>query len=207
MRQKMDKTLAGLNDKLGALERQVSGTFTTVKDSVNSVRDTFDVKLQVRRRPWVLVAGAAALGFLGGFRSNGHRAGNDRNDGTPQPRIERAEAPFNGGSSGTNGADATRLDPAAAPGWGAKWGGRLQPEISALRGVAMGALLELAREMISKSVTGPPGQLAAEAHKGSNGKPGVHTVRARVSAKRRQIPALLHPLEGVRDGKTVRCPR
>ncbi len=202
MRQKMDKTLAGLNDKLGALERQVLGTVRTVKDSVNTVRDTFDVKLQVRRRPWVLLAGAAALGFFGGFRSGsrgtGHTAQNGYNDGTLPARAASIGAPC---------VDAARISPADTPVWRVRWGSRFQPEISALRGVAMGALLELAREFITKPAARPPEQTTAKASRNSKGRPGMHTVPRRPPAARRRTSSQLHPLEDVTDGKTDRRPR
>jgi hypothetical protein len=207
MRRQMDKTLAGLNDKLGALERQVLGTVRTVKDSVNNVRDTFDVKLQVRRRPWTLLAGATALGFLGGFRSSsrgaGHPTQNGKNNGAPPHRAADDEPPRTGANNGTN---AARLS-AAVPGWGAKWGGRFQPEISALRGVAVGALLELVRDFVTKPAPQPAAGTVRQADKGSNGKAGVRAAPSRVSTARRTASSRLHPLEGVTDGKTDRRPR
>ena len=211
MRQKMDKTLAGLNDKLEALERRVSGTVRTVTDSVSTVKDSFDVKLQVRRRPWTLLAGATALGFLGGLRLRSHGAGhpaqNGKNDGAPPARVVAAAPPCSDANDGTNGANAARHSHPAATGWGAGWGGRFQPEISALRGVAMGALLELAREMITRPAARPPRQPAAEVNRVSNGNPETRAVPGRVSAKRRAASSALHPLEDLSDGKTVRRPR
>jgi ElaB/YqjD/DUF883 family membrane-anchored ribosome-binding protein len=154
IRQQMDRTLASLTGKLVDLEHQVSGTVRTVKDSVDTVRDAVDLKLQVRRRPWALVAGAAALGFLGGFRSRasgtGHPARNRKSASAPPARVADAE-PHNG----ANETDAAKLSEAAAPSWLANLGGAFQPEIAALRGFAVGALFEVAREIIAKQAQKP----------------------------------------------------
>lgn len=169
MRQQMAKTLAGLNDKFGELEHQVSGTVRTVKDSVNTVRDTFDPKLQVRRRPWTFLAGATALGFLLGSRSSNYRAGhparNGRNESASRARVA-AHKP----NDGTNGADAARLSAATAPSWLAGLGNTFKPEITALRGVAVGMLVELVREIITKQAPKPMAQSVGDANNVSNGK-------------------------------------
>jgi hypothetical protein len=158
MRQQMDKTLADLTGKLVALEHQVLGTVSTVKDSVNTVRETLDIKLQVRRRPWTLVVAAMVLGFLGGFRSSNRGAGrsmqNGKSPGTPP-------AP--------DGADAARFAAAASPSLFANLGGMFQPEIAALRGIAVGALLELVREVITKQESKPRVRPAGGAKNGGNG--------------------------------------
>jgi hypothetical protein len=211
MRQQMEKTLAGLNEKLGALEDQVSGTFQTVKESVNTVRDTFDVKLQVRRRPWTLLTAAAALGFLGGFRSNsngsGHRAQDGVNLSVPPAPIAIVEPPCSGTNGGMNGEKAARLIAAAPPGWLVHWGSTFQPEITALRGVAAGVLLELLREVITKPAPRPKAQQAADPKNGSNGGPATQAIPDRIPAKRRIPSSRLHPLEDLSDGKIVRRPR
>ena len=149
MRQQMDDTMTGLADKLGELGHQVSGTYRTVKDSVNTVRDTFDLKLQVRQRPWTFLAGATALGFLLGSRSNNGGAGHPSRNGrsannVPLPRVAAADP-----NNGTNGVE-------AAPSWLANLGGTFHPEITALRGIVAGAAFELVREMIAKQAPTRP---------------------------------------------------
>ena len=210
MRQQMDKTMAGLNKKLGALERQVSGTVRTVTDSVNTVRDSFDVKLQVRRRPWTLLAGAAAVGYLGSFLSPRRRGAppphNGAGDSMPPARAAAAESPGTGTNGGMNEADAARLIAEAGPGWLALWGGRFQPEITALRGIAVGALLELVREVVTKAASKSAAKLPEVTNKGAKGRPEVHAVPGRVRVKRRKAPSRLHPLEELTDGRIVGRP-
>ena len=176
IRQQMDTTLAGLTGKLGDLEHQVSATVRTVKDSVNTVRDTLDLKLHVRRRPWTLMAGAAALGFLGGFRSSNSGAGrptrNGRSDSTPPARVAAAEHQYSGAKDATNGADTARPTAAPAPSWLANLGDTFQPEIAELKGIVLGALLELVREIVTKQVSRPMERSVGDANHGSNGKLG-----------------------------------
>jgi ElaB/YqjD/DUF883 family membrane-anchored ribosome-binding protein len=101
MRQDIEETRTALTDKIEALEQQVMDTVhgastavaetvasvqgivhdtvQTVKDSVQdtvaTVKHTLDFKSQVDRRPWTLLAGATALGFLSGYLLRGSRKG------------------------------------------------------------------------------------------------------------------------------------
>ena len=176
IRRQMDETLAGLTGKLGDLEHQVSATVRTVKDSANSVRDTFDLKLQVRRRPWTLMAGATALGFFGGFRSsNGgavHPTRNGKGASIPQTRVATAEHPNSGANDETNEADSAQFSAAATSNWLANLGDSLQPEIAQLKGMVIGALLELVREVITKQVHRPMERSTGDVNNGFNGKFG-----------------------------------
>ena len=178
LRQQMNETRAGLNDKLEELEQQVSGTVRTVKNSVNSVRDSFDVKLQVRRHPWTFVAGAAAVGFLGGIRSN--RRVPERiaraEKGAPLPLSppECIKSEMANYAKGGNGAP-------IAPSWLANLGEAFQPEIAELRGLVLGGLIEFVREMIAKQAARPKDRNTAGSHNGHNGKspsPEVSTLGA-----------------------------
>jgi hypothetical protein len=123
---------------------------------VTTVLDTFDFKRQVRQRPWSFVLGAAALGFLGGFRSSncGPRQAvrNGRSANAPVSGVVAAKQPNAEANGGGNGADGAQRSASEAPSWLANLGGTFQPEIAALRGVAVGAILEIAREAITKQV-------------------------------------------------------
>jgi len=95
IRQQMEETRNSLQDKLETLEEQVkhtvqeaTETVTTVKetvasvresvkesvdtvkdsvhDTVESVKESLSVERQFREHPWLMFAGAAAVGFLGG---------------------------------------------------------------------------------------------------------------------------------------------
>jgi len=174
MRQQMDETMAGLAEKLGCLEDQVSTTVRTVTRSVNSVRDTLDLKLHVRQRPWTLVAGAAALGFLGGFHL--HRPGprdtarNGRSRSAPTIRAAEGIDPDAGPQAGTNGSDVAHPPAASTPSWLSSFGDKFQPEIAELRGILIGSLFGIARELISNQVLKPVNRQSGDVSSGSNGK-------------------------------------
>ena len=145
LKQDRDKLFAGLADKLGKLDEHVSDTVQSVADSVQSARDSFDLKLHVRRRPWTFVAGAAALGFLGGLRSHSREAEGVEEKCAVSPRAEKPVRP-------------------------AKSSNRFDPEISRLRNFAMGALVGLVREALAKEAA-----LPARPHARKSGHNGERT--------------------------------
>lgn len=144
IRLQMDETLSGLTGKLGELEHQVSATVRSVKDSVNSVRDTVDLKLQVRQRPWSFMAGAAAIGFLGGYRPNNHQARKGNSDG---PVHTRESAKYIDSSP-----DIAKSPAANKPGWLANLGESFRPEIAELKGILIGTLIGVAREIVTNQL-------------------------------------------------------
>ncbi len=176
MRKQMDVTRDDLTGKLEELEYMVSATVRTVKDSVNSVRDTFDLKLHMRQRPWTLLAGATALGFLGGMRSGSHRSGHTAEDGKgDNATLARADPdvhPHTRVSDISNGKDPTRPATAASPSWLANLGSTFQPEITELKGIVLGSLIELVREIVTKQVSKSIARPVGARNNGSNSSSG-----------------------------------
>lgn len=86
IRQQMEETKTQLSEKLESLETQVSNTVQStgtavnatveavqetvetvtgaVQDAVHSVSNAFDVRRQIDRHPWLVLGGAAVLGYL-----------------------------------------------------------------------------------------------------------------------------------------------
>lgn len=77
----IEETRADLAKKLETLESEITDTVMsaketvtetienvteTVQETVETVKKTFDLEYQMRRRPWTLLAGATAAGFLVG---------------------------------------------------------------------------------------------------------------------------------------------
>jgi len=171
LRQQMNETRAGLTGKLEELGQQVSGTVRSVKHSVNTIRDSFDLKLQVRRHPWSFVAGAAVLGFWGGFRPKRRSADTAR----PEPALQHPviegpieRAPFPRAET-TNASDGVRGPRAATPNWFANLNETFQPEIAELRGIVIGGLIELVREMLVKQAKRPIERDPVSSHNGRDG--------------------------------------
>ena len=101
------------------------------------------------------MAGAMVLGFIGGHRSNNHATRNGRSASVPLPRESAAEHPHSGADDGTIGDDGARPAPAAAPGWLENLGDKFQPEIAELKGIVIGTLIGIAREIITNQLPRP----------------------------------------------------
>jgi len=135
IRQQMLETRTALSEKLGALQEQVlatvegttqkvtetvqtvqeavQDTVSTVSESVqgtvDTVKKTFDVSEHMQSRPWLMLGGAVAVGYVGGrlLMANGHTAipgvasnGFAANSAPPPPRpsgpswLEKLTAPL-----------------------------------------------------------------------------------------------------------------
>jgi hypothetical protein len=166
IREQMEQTRASLTEKLETLEHQVvdtvqgattavADTVETVKeavqDTVETVKDTFDVRVQVERHPWAMVGASIALGYFGGRLLRASTSFQDSRMqpvSAPQERSPRPSQSNNGNLHQHHG-DAPSSE--AQPGWLTDLAARFQPEIAKLRGLAVGALLSMARDMITGS--------------------------------------------------------
>jgi ElaB/YqjD/DUF883 family membrane-anchored ribosome-binding protein len=169
IRHQMEETRAALTEKLEALEEKVVGTVEgatsavnetvstikeatqetvgtvkeTVQETVNTVRETFDIELQFQRHPFVILGGSVALGYLAGCLIERRRE---------EPRFAPLAA-----APQTNG-----LHPvaAAAPApvetketWLGSVGEALKPELGKLKGLAIGTLMSLLRDTVTRSLS------------------------------------------------------
>jgi ElaB/YqjD/DUF883 family membrane-anchored ribosome-binding protein len=153
---------ASVNETIGSVKEAVHDTVQTVKESVNdtvdTVKDTFDVRRQVEARPWTMMAGATALGFLGGYLLMRSRS-------APAERYAATGYHPLPSDNGAGVYDApppppfTGMTPAAAA--PAESGGILamlsktfEPELKELKGLAVGAVLGVVRDVVSDTI--PP---------------------------------------------------
>jgi len=132
---------------------------------VENVKDTLDFRLQVRRHPWGMVAGSAALGCLGGYLL--YRSGSVRprtSDARSQPpylEIPRSTAPPNGAAKGPRlvaEESGEKPVPEAAhhwsePAWLSSARSQFEPEITRLKGLVIGTGLSAVRDTILRSVS------------------------------------------------------
>jgi ElaB/YqjD/DUF883 family membrane-anchored ribosome-binding protein len=141
-----------------AFEETVESVKGTVEDTVDSVKKTFDLRLQVEKRPWLMLGGSVAVGFVAGRLLEGlmppSRA--SRSDALPPPSS--GEVQTNGGARSYRFAEAPpRREPApASESAVGNWFGALTeqfaPEIGKLKGMAIGTLLGLVRDMVKQSL-------------------------------------------------------
>lgn len=182
LRQEMENTRSAMSEKLERLENKVAatvegaanavtdtvesvkgaveGTVETVKESVQgtveAVKKTFDLPRQVDRHPWAMMGGSVALGFAVGHFLGGRSAPSTQtlSAGVAATRKPQKAAHGNGWS-GAKPAESTR--PAAraeGPSLVTKLVQQFGPEIDKLKGLAVGALLGVVRDMVNKAT--PP---------------------------------------------------
>jgi ElaB/YqjD/DUF883 family membrane-anchored ribosome-binding protein len=145
MRQDIDCTRSAMADKLEELEERVMGTVHSAqetvensiqlgKDTVATVKRTFDLGYQVEQHPWAMVGGSFLVGlglgslFLGGRRS---RPAANRLVGNERPLAPRPDSM----SANRQGIF-----------------GRFDEEIDKVKGMAIGYVLGLVRDSIKDAV-------------------------------------------------------
>jgi ElaB/YqjD/DUF883 family membrane-anchored ribosome-binding protein len=162
LKRQMDQTRGALADKLEALEQHVVGTVqdaaeavasvrtavsdtvdsvkSTVRETVDTVAETVDLQKQFDRHPWPMMAGAAAVGFIGGallFREDKNGGSSTRRSASPATPAYHPPEPQKGGTSGESG-----------------WMDALRPTAQRLRSLAVSASLGLARDLLVRQL--PP---------------------------------------------------
>ena len=186
--QKMVETRDSLAQKVSALETQVTDTIqsatttvsnmveqvktavpdtiATMKDSIAEVKDnvteqmkaTFDVSHHTRERPWAMVGGAAALGFIGGmilFR---------RSYGPPEARrTNAAPSTFAASASPASAGGSMKL-----PGWldqiVGKLADKVSEEVKKLGGVAVATASASLQQTVERALPTLLGSPPAEPH-------------------------------------------
>ncbi len=186
---------ASVNETIGSVKDAVQDTVQTVKesvhDTVDSVKDTLDIRHQVETRPWTMMAGATALGFLGGYLLMRSRSA---------PVERYATTGYQPLASG-NGAGGyapppppiTGMAPAAAA--PQESGGLLEmiskhfePELKELKGLAVGALLGVVRDAVSDSVPENMEGKVEEIINGVTTRLGGKPIHGRILPKRPATP-------------------
>jgi len=178
----MEETRASLADKLEALESQVRGnvdaathavevaketvetTVETVQETVSKVqekvkdtvktvqegvREAFDVQGHVRRYPWAMFGGAVAVGFVGGALLGPSRRSSS-SSGSPWAGASATAPQATTSSSAGEQSFLSSAASAAAP----VVSESLHEGLQLLRGLAMGSVMGLVRDMVQRVV--PP---------------------------------------------------
>jgi ElaB/YqjD/DUF883 family membrane-anchored ribosome-binding protein len=171
IQKEIEQTSTSLKEKVEMLEEQVLGTVKdateTVGDTVESVKDsvaetiqtvketvhdigdtlrrTFDLRYQVQRHPWPMMGGSVLAGFAAG-KLLGRLVGGPR-------EVSQNGSPVRAPSAATL---YTSAPPAAAepsrPGLFNRLLERVEPEIDKVKGMAIGAVFGLLRDMAKRSL-------------------------------------------------------
>jgi len=159
-----------------AVKESVSDTVGTMKetvsDTVSSVKEALDLRGYVEQYPWASFGAAVAAGFAGGLLlEGGHRDSHRIAD-----LHSRGEAGYDYGRNNFNGdrrareefAPAARASSFAAgsapaePSWIHQLAERFAPEIDKLKGLAVGALGALVRDLVVPATSGKLGDQVSQ---------------------------------------------
>jgi ElaB/YqjD/DUF883 family membrane-anchored ribosome-binding protein len=154
----VSETAQAVKETVENVKDTLQGTVETVKDTVQdtveTVKDTFDLNKHVQEHPWLMCAGAAALGFAGARLLT-------RIGGMQESRVPSySAAPQMTG--GTNGRYAQNYyspppQPPAPPAppqrsWWSKIAENYSEELDKVRWLAIGTLGSVVREMVASNV-------------------------------------------------------
>lgn len=169
-REQMQDTRTALSEKLETLEQQVvatvQGATNAVTETVENVKDAFNLPLQMKRHPWAVVAGSLALGYLGGYLLFRRRSDRPRAyDWSPAalPDSPRITLQPNGVVKGHHSVEeAAGQKPVQEASQGPSESGWLSgihdlfgTEITQLKGLVIGKALGVVRDLITQSVPEP----------------------------------------------------
>jgi ElaB/YqjD/DUF883 family membrane-anchored ribosome-binding protein len=179
IRQHIEETRSALTEKLQTLEQgvketvqeaksavvetaqtvkeTVAGTVETVRDTVHgtvtSVKQTFDLKYQVNEHPWMMLGGSVALGFITGrlVRSEDDVIRGMSHAAQPSPEPYQTREPETLVSSRSQDSR-TDFNPGRKTGFLGELATKFAPEIDKVKGLAIGAVLGLLRDMVKPSI-------------------------------------------------------
>jgi len=141
------RTVEAVKEVVESVEGAVEGTMKTVsgaaEDAVESVKQTFDVRRQVERHPWLMVGGAVAAGFAGGLlfeRVLAAPASYSAPYSPPSTQSYSSPPPASG-----NGASTRRS-------WFDEISSSLEPALGHLKRLAIGAAVGVVGQMVVSSL-------------------------------------------------------
>jgi ElaB/YqjD/DUF883 family membrane-anchored ribosome-binding protein len=173
IREDIEETRSALAEKLETLESQVRDTVegaketvqetienvtSTVQDTVESVQQTFDVNYQMQRRPWAMMFGSVATGFLVGYLVSRQRGFGSRDEpsytgygygGTSSEATSRGERAAS--ELRASQPDSTGYEP-QRPGMVSKLYQQFEPELNQVKEMAIGFVAGLARDMLKEAI-------------------------------------------------------
>jgi ElaB/YqjD/DUF883 family membrane-anchored ribosome-binding protein len=154
------------SDTVEAVKDTVSDTVDsvreTVSDTVEAVKGAFDLHKQAQERPWLVFGGAVALGFIGtkllSSLTAPPRERERRPDSHRDGRAEVKTAKTNGRAAESIRAqqvfsrpaeETEHQDAAPRPSWLSNFAKQFGPEMSTLKGLALGSVFGVVRDMVT----------------------------------------------------------
>jgi len=144
------ETVENVKDTVEHTVEAVSGT---VHETVESVKETFDLPHQMEKHPWALMAGATALGFLGGRLLADATEGSSRSSPRVQPARSNGEVRQREVTPEySRPQPASTSSSSAEPSTWDRLTESLAPALGKLRGLAVGVAAGVVGKMIMGSV-------------------------------------------------------
>lgn len=131
LREQSDKVMRDATQTVEHAGETADAMRESFHESVESVRHALDLEEQFNKRPWTLIAGAVSLGFLGGAVLHGDGAPAAGPTATTQEKPRRRAADHRGSL--------------------ARLAGQFEPELAQIKGMVLGALFGIVRDLASKS--------------------------------------------------------
>jgi ElaB/YqjD/DUF883 family membrane-anchored ribosome-binding protein len=173
LEQKVRDTVAeaktGVIDIVETIRQSVDDSVQTVKgtlhDAVDSVKHALDLGRQVERRPWTMLAGSVAAGYLLSRLAPRRQPVNEAMTRSSDERFSphsqngRRLPDFNGTGTVASPTPASAARPRVPDrGLFGELTEKFAPEIQQLKALAIGSAMALATDMIKQSVAPPLGQ-------------------------------------------------
>jgi len=142
-----------------AVQQTVELAKTSVQDTVDAVKDSLDLSRHVCEHPWVMLGGSVAVGYAAGYLLNHAEGSGTGADLGRVPSLSTLVAPpgaeGNGVSSRTAEMAPTVTPPAStSQSLLGELGQTFEGELNQLKGLALGTLLGVVRDMITSAA--PP---------------------------------------------------
>lgn len=174
-----------VDDTVQSVRTSVQSVKSSVQDTVHAVGEAFSIPHHVERHPWTMVAGATALGFVGGYmlmsRSGDARAEEKfrhlaaSQGRVPQPASipEQNFAPEPANRSATRSTMSGMRNGSSTNAF-AEW---LRPAANQVQSLAVGAALGLVRDMLIQAVPKPMSGQVTELVDGLTSSLGGQVIR------------------------------
>jgi len=183
VRHAVQETVSGAAESVASMKHAVEDTVKSVKDSVRetaeTVGDALDVRKQVEEHPWAMVAGATAVGFgIGVLINRVDVPAAASSAASSVAHSAKSLASHWGDSAGDHSPQWTGPQheqfisrPQSASQEESPW----MPAVNKLKGLAIGAMFGVLRDVLSKSmldvVRGQVGEVIDDFTKSLGGKP------------------------------------
>jgi ElaB/YqjD/DUF883 family membrane-anchored ribosome-binding protein len=164
----IEQTRSGLADKLEALTERFTGTVEdveetvesvveTTKDTISNIKDTFNIPKQVEEHPWLAMGCSVLAGFVGGkllgtmlSATNGHNGYPANGRGEPMPERMASASAY---PTERQTREAPREETHAQPSdWLSELGQQFAPELKKAKGLAVGTMLGVVRDMVGQAL-------------------------------------------------------